>query len=252
MMNITEVPNDALNVSTCHMDCDAPLCDDLPIPLNTMASGHALGICGHSGSGKTTLMVSLLGAKKRKGKRQSFRKLFNNIVICSPSIHTISNNLFDGIGGGKKFRAFDDEAIDKVADLEEKEVEEGETNYTLLVLDDVSTALRKDAKLEKRLVQLFQNRRHMNVSIWCITQKYKDFPTGIRSNLSHFATFKPKTVPEMEAIYTEMMPFKKHHMLEFFDHVFSKKHSFLFIDMSLRELPGFVFYHNFNRLHITT
>ena len=250
-MEITEIPNDDLSISTCKMNCDAPLCDDLPVPLTSMVSGHALAIVGHSGSGKTTLMVSLLSAKRKKGKRQSFRKLFNNIVIVSPSTHTINNDLFEGLDGGKKFSSFSHDVIDKVAELSEKEVGEAETNYTLLVLDDVSTALRRDAKLEKRLVQLFQNRRHMDLSIWVITQKYRDLPTGVRSNLSHFITFKPKTLPEMEAIFNEIMPFKKSYMLDFFDYIFGKKHAFLFIDMSLRESGNFEFYKNFNRLTVT-
>ena len=73
----------------------------------------------------------------------------------------------------------------------------------------------------------------------------------VRSNLSHFITFKPKTLPEMEAIFNEIMPFKKSYMLDFFDYIFGKKHALLFIDMSLRESGNFEFYKNFNRLTIT-
>lgn len=250
-MNIEEEENSKLHITKTKMNCDDKL-GDLPPPLDTMVSGSALAIVGHSGSGKTTLMASLLGSNKKKGIRQSFKKLFDNVVIISPSLHTISSGIFKGISDEKKFSVFDNEALDKVDELTEEEPEDEEdTNYTLLILDDVSSQLKKNKQLEKRLISLFQNRRHKQLTIWVISQKFKDIPNGIRSNLSHFITFKPKTLPEMEAIYTEMLPFSKKYMLNFFDYLFKERHSFLFVDMSMRNSPNFQYYRKFNRLNIT-
>jgi ABC-type dipeptide/oligopeptide/nickel transport system ATPase component len=249
-MNIEEEENSKLHITKTKMNCDDRL-GDLPAPIDTMVSGSALGIVGHSGSGKTTLMASLLGANKKKGVRQSFKKLFDNVVIISPSLHTISSGIFKGIPENKKFSVFDNEALDRVDELTEEEVEDDETNYTLLILDDVSSQLKKNRQLEKRLTSLFQNRRHKQLTIWVISQKFKDIPTGIRGNLSHFITFKPKTLPEMEAIYTEMLPFSKKYMLDFFDYLFKERHSFLFVDMSMRNSANFMYYRRFNKLNIT-
>ena len=248
-MNIEEEENSKLHINKTKMNCDDKL-GDLPLPLDTMVSGSALGIVGHSGSGKTTLMASLLGANKKKGVRQSFKKLFDNVVIISPSLQTISSGIFKGIPENKKFSVFDNEALDRVDELTEEEVDDDETNYTLLILDDVSSQLKKNRQLEKRLTSLFQNRRHKQLTIWVISQKFRDIPTGIRGNLSHFITFKPKTLPEMEAIYTEMLPFSKKYMLEFFDYLFKERHSFLFVDMSMRKSPNFEYYRKFNKLNI--
>jgi len=249
-MNIEEEENSKLHITNTKLQCDDRL-GDLPAPIDTMVSGSALGIVGHSGSGKTTLMASLLGANKKKGVRQSFKKLFDNVVIISPSLHTISSGIFKGIPENKKFSVFDNEALDRVDELTEEEVEDDETNYTLLILDDVSSQLKKNRQLEKRLTSLFQNRRHKQLTIWVISQKFKDIPTGIRGNLSHFITFKPKTLPEMEAIYTEMLPFSKKYMLDFFDYLFKERHSFLFVDMSMRNSANFMYYRRFNKLNIT-
>ena len=250
-MNIAEEENDRLYITTTRMNCDDRL-GNLPPPLDTMVSGSALAIVGHSGSGKTTVMASLLGANKKKGVRQSFKKLFDNVVIVSPSLHTITSGIFKGIPEEKKFSKFDNEALDKVDELTEEEIEDDDdTNYTLLILDDVSSQLKKNRQLEKRLVSLFQNRRHKQLTIWVISQKFKDIPTGIRSNLSHFITFKPKTIPEMESIYTEMLPFSKKYMLDFFEYLFAEKHSFLFVDMSMRKSANFEFYRKFNKLNIS-
>ncbi len=62
----------------------------------------------------------------------AFGTIFNNIVIVSPSTHTINNDLFEGLDGGTKFSSFSHDVIDKVAELSEKEVGEAETNYVLL------------------------------------------------------------------------------------------------------------------------
>jgi|TARA_R110002012_G_scaffold98492_2_gene236127 ABC-type dipeptide/oligopeptide/nickel transport system ATPase component len=249
-MNIDEEENDKLHITKTKMNCDDKL-GNLPPPLDTMVSGSALAIVGHSGSGKTTLMASLLGSNKKKGIRQSFKKLFDNVVIVSPSLHTISSGIFKGISDEKKFSTFDDEALDKVDELTEEEVDDDETNYTLLILDDVSSQLKKNRALEKRLTSLFQNRRHKQLTIWVISQKFRDIPTGIRSNLSHFITYKPKTLPEMEAIYTEMLPFSKKYMLQLFEYLFKERYSFLFVDMSMRKSPNFEFYRKFNKLYIS-
>ena len=69
-MNIEEEENSKLHINKTKMNCDDKL-GDLPLPLDTMVSGSALGIVGHSGSGKTTLMASLLGANKKKGVRHA-------------------------------------------------------------------------------------------------------------------------------------------------------------------------------------
>jgi hypothetical protein len=89
--------------------------------------------------------------------------------------------------------------------------------HSIVIFDDVGSQLKKSQQVEKKLVQLVQNRRHLFTSTIFIVQKFKDLPTGLRSNMSHFATFRPKNLIERDAIMSEMFPFKKDDTDQIFD-----------------------------------
>jgi len=122
-----------------------------------------------------------------------------------------------------------------------------------LILDDIGAQLRKSAGAEKQLVSLLQNRRHVFCSVFILVQKFRDLPTGIRNNMSHFITFRPKNQLEMEGICAEMMPFCKKNYQQIMDYVFDNddKVSFLMIDMSLKETNKFRYFNKFNEMTIT-
>jgi hypothetical protein len=88
------------------------------------------------------------------------------------------------------------------------------------------------------------------VSIFILVQKFRDVPTGIRNNLSHFITFLPKNNVEKEAIFTELFPFNKKNANDIIEYVYTSKHDFLFVDMSLKSSNKFEYYKNFNPLNI--
>ena len=82
-----------------------------------------------------------------------------------------------------------------------------------------------------------------------MVQKFRDLPTGIRNNLTHLALFRPVNQKELEAVHEELLPITKKDLPSFVDFVYSKKFNFLFVDMSLQESPGFVFYKNFDLIN---
>ena len=127
--------------------------------------------------------------------RQSYRKLFDDIVYCSPSSSTLNNNPLDDLDEGKKFNEFNNSVLDKIDEIIEENMEEDDPEHTLLILDDVSVAFRKNRPLENRLVNLAtsNNRRHKNLSIIYITQIFNQSPVGLRKNLNLLFIFKPKT-----------------------------------------------------------
>lgn len=235
-MNIEKIPNKELVVKNTANNLDKPLCPYLPDPLPNYA-GFNFVISGASGSGKTTLLTSFMSAKKKNGIRQSYSRLFDNILICSPTLgqgRSVKNDVFKSIPDNQKWTSFNNTTMKEINEMLEENRDNDETS--VLILDDIGAQLRKSAGAEKELVSLLQNRRHMFCSVFILVQKFKDLPMGIRNNMSHFATFRPKNQLEMEAICTETMPFKKKHWQQIMDYVFNNdnKFSFLLIDMSLK------------------
>ena len=252
-LEIQEEPNKKLKIMNTSINLDKTLADDLPLPLPNY-SGFNFVISGPSGSGKTTLLTSIMSSRKKKGIRQSYRNLFDKILICSPTLGQAKSQKKRPIPRrkvGAKWKVFNNETMNEIYKTLEKNREEEE--HSVFILDDIGAQLRKSAGAEKQLVSLLQNRRHVFCSVFILVQKFKNLPTGIRNNMSHFITFRPKNQLDMEAICAEMMPFCKKNYQQIMDYVFDNdgKFSFLMIDMSLKETNKFSYFNKFNEMFIS-
>jgi hypothetical protein len=251
-LDIYTEPNKKLKIFNTANHLDKQLCDDLPTPLPNY-SGFNWVISGASGSGKTTLMTSVMSARKKNGVRQSYRKVFDKILICSPTLgqgKSAKNDPFHDVPGDRKWKTFNNETMDEIYKTLEANREDDE--HSILILDDIGAQLRKSAGAEKQLVSLLQNRRHVFTSVFILVQKFKDLPTGIRNNMSHFVTFRPKNILEEESICSELLPFKKQCWRQIMDYVFSNedKFSFLMVDMSLKHTNKYLYYNKFDPMTI--
>jgi ABC-type dipeptide/oligopeptide/nickel transport system ATPase component len=247
-LHIQEQANKDLEIENTKNNLDKPLADDLPFPLPNY-SGFMMCISGSSGSGKTTALYSIMLKKKMKNKRQSYRKLFDKIYVVSPTIGKASmkKDPFSKLPESQKSCSL---SLQCLMELEDEFAENREDNkHSCLILDDVGSQLKKNGVYQK-LTQIIQNRRHNFVSIFILVQKFRDVPTGIRNNLSHFITFLPKNNVEKEAIFTELFPFNKKNANDIIEYVYTSKHDFLFVDMSLKASNKFEYYKNFNPLNI--
>jgi len=180
----------------------------------------------------------------------------DHIYIVSPTLgnKSMKKDEFSKLPQDQIYRELTLEALSELSDTFEKNRDEDE--HSIIILDDVGSQLRKSAAIEKKLVQLCQNRRHLFLSVIFIIQKWKDLPTGIRNNLSHAAFFRPKNMPERESIMMELFPFKKTETESIFDYVYEKdedkdRYSFLFVDMSLKKTSKYRYFKCFNELEIT-
>lgn len=242
-----------LEIMNTPNNLDTKLADNLIEPLPNY-NGFLWIISGASGSGKTTLLTSIMSQKSKKGRpKKSYRECFNNILICSPTLgngKSLKNDPFADLPEEQVWKEFNHETMDEIMDIIEENNDEDEN--TVLILDDIGAMLRKDAKAEKKLVSLCQNRRHVKCSIFILVQKFKDLPTGLRNNASHFITFRPKNNMEIESIMEEMTPFKKKDWQQIMSYIFDNddKHSFFMIDMSLKKTNKFLFYNKFNQMFI--
>ena len=118
-----EVENKNLAVSKIEMSADKVLLDDkdrsVPFPL-VKTSGFMYQISAASGMGKTTLLMNIISKRAKKGNRQSYRNLFDDIIFVSPSANTLKNNPLDDLDETKKFTDFDSDVLDKIEELLEE------------------------------------------------------------------------------------------------------------------------------------
>lgn len=241
-MNYTTEDNgNELMINSIETGVDGDLIQDLhPALIN---KSHIAVFVGKSKSGKSNLMVNLLSKGKKDGVRQSYKKVFHDIIIVSPSLKSFKNNIFEDIDEEKQFDKLNFDTLDFIdtftemnADLEKN---------TLVVLDDVGSSLRVN---ERFLGLQTQKHRHRRTTWFIVAQKYRDLPTSIRANLSALYLFRPISLKELDAIYEELLPFNKKNLIQFINWVFDTKYNFLYIDMSLEKSSSPIYYKNFKRI----
>ena len=251
MLKINEVLNNQLRVHNTPNNLDKPLADDLPEPLPNY-SGFSMLICGASGSGKTTLLYSIMSKGRKKGVRQSYKGIFDKVYIISPTMgkDSIKDDPFKTIPENQIWRSLTKDALDELDETLDDNRKEGLNS--IVILDDVGSQLRKSAAIDKKLTSMIQNRRHQYTSYITLLQKFRDAGTGIRNNISHFITFRPKNKPEQEAISNELFPYDSKKNIQILNYVFERdnNYAFLFVDMSLKKTNKFIFYSGFNPLVI--
>ena len=213
-------------------------------------NGFCWVIVGSSGSGKTTLLYSLMKGRKSKGVRHGYNKVFDKIYVVSPTIgnESIKNDPFKALPEDQIYRELTLDNLDEIQ--ENLEQNRSDEINSVLILDDVGSELKKSKAIEKKLISIIQNRRHLYTSIFILLQKFRDAPTGIRNNMSHFTSFRPKNMIERESIINEMFNFNKEQSNSLMEYVFDDKHDFLYVDLSLRNSGQYQFYKNFNLLEI--
>ncbi len=252
------IPNKNLGApESVAMTCDKELASDIPDPLPKQ-SGFLMLVVGSSGSGKTSFLINMISKKKKKGKgRQSLIHCFDKIVVCSPSLKTLKEDIFEKIDDSQKYSDFDDCMNDIYDHMKQSEALSNTDNHAdqtnLLIIDDCATQLKTNRQREMQLVSLLQNRRHLGgggLSCILISQKYNMIPTGIRSNLSHLALYRCKTLQEEDTIVNEVLPIDKKVARQLFDFVFDKKYQFLFVDMTLTKSNKLRFFKCFDEINL--
>jgi len=238
------IPNKTLSNPPHVMKCDncfhADLCDPLP------NQSFCMYICGRPGSGKTSLLVSLLTNKPIKGKKCSYRKLFDHIIVCSPSIKTLGNNIFDKLPEEQKFEDFDLNLLNFIDEFTESL--DPSKEKTLIILDDVASQLKRSMVCEKLLTKLQQNRRHRGLSFIILSQQYKSLPLSCRSTITNLIMFRPINIKEFTFPAEELIPINKKIISEFMQFIFDKKYNFLLIDMSLLKSAKYRYFKNFDQV----
>lgn len=245
-----EQENKILDVGKVNMRTDAKLMDDkgrsVPYPL-VANSGHCYIFSGASRSGKTTAMINVLSKRAKDGIRRSYRGLYDDIIIVSPSLHTLDNNIFEDIADDKKFDELSLEVFDKIEEITSEN--QPEDKHTLVLFDDVATYL-KNGDIQRQFINCVNNRRHKNLNIYIVCQVYNQVPPQIRKNIDLLFLFKPKTKMETESVINDYFIMPKAKVLELFDFIYRDRYDFLLLDLTLRKGAKYLYFRNYNEIII--
>jgi hypothetical protein len=219
------------------MLCDTPISPQITEPLPS--SSHFMAFISPPGGGKTSTSIAWLTNK------EMYHKVFHNIYLVMPSNSrdSIKGQPFAKHDPAKMFDELTYEVLELVKQNCERDSREG--FYSLLFLDDVASEL-KNNDIQRLLKQLVLLRRHLKLSIWCLSQNFNLMPLSIRKTLSHAVIInKPANKKELENVFTELVYLNKDDQQQLANHVWKQPHDFLFMDIKNGKL-----YRNFNRLEI--
>ena len=175
-------------------------------------------------------MVSI---KSNKDKTSSFRKRFDNIIICMPKSSRMSLKkkyfFVKELPEENLFSSLDEETMDLITMMIDENRENNEN--TLLILDDQTANLKKSVYLMNQLNKFVWNRRHLKLCIWITMQNYTSLALSARKNISHAFIWK-SSKRENEILMEELFEMKKDLSLDILK-LYKKesKHDFIFIDV---------------------
>ena len=205
-------------------------------------------ILAQSNSGKTVLIINML--------KKVYLKIYDDIYIISHSINLDRN--WDSIRGDipdENLKSeYDEDDLKKIVDRhlaireKQREAKKRRLGQLLVVLDDVID--NKDVislKMDSLLTTLFIRGRHLGISVWFSSQKYKTaIPRIIRLNCSHYIIFRLSQKSERDAILDEFSALVPMDVLnEIYDKATNERFSFLYIDRTKHDINQ-IFHKKFN------
>ena len=242
-MYSTEPPKEEISIRKIPTNIDNRLADNINALLPS--KHHVTAFVGSSGSGKTNTVINLLTARRKKGIRNGYRRVYDKILIVSPTLASLKNNIFEGLPDDQKFDRLDGEVLDSISAF----LEEHDDKDKLIVFDDVGSQLKA---FDTQIGLLIQKYRHDRTSYWFVGQKWKDLNPKIRLQLTHLYLFRPVNNFESLSIADEILPIPRKELQAFMSFVFDRKYQFLYIDMSLTNSNKYLYYKGFDLIKFET
>lgn len=179
--------------------------------------------CSKAGGGKTSMIVSLLNSSNL------FKKVYHTIYLFmgQNSRDSIKGSFFDK--NIPDDQIFDELNIDNLNEVYEKIKEDASEGYkSLILMDDVQKSL-KDKDVEKQLLHMVNNRRHLGLSLWLANQNYIALPKQVRFGLTDIFLFNVSR-KELENINDEQLELHKDVYSNVIKLCFKKDHDFMYIN----------------------
>jgi hypothetical protein len=261
MLRIQERVNKKIAIKPVKMNTNPPIPNGQP-PFDRY--NFALLICGQPNSGKSSFFFDQL-TRPKSGDTPSgmFYKKFHKVHIFSPSTHTLGRKLY--VPEDQIYKEFDPEVIGTIieeqqADFEEvrqaneeikeynkthKDKEElQEIQQVLIVFDDMMADIAKDKS--RQFMRMIMNRRHLGITVVCMTQVFNRIPAKLRKGFSDVMLFKTKNRKELDSIREELTAFNPKEFDELVEATLQNQHDFVLFKTYSDEI-----YRNLNPLMIT-
>ena len=224
--NITIKKNAKPDLDICEMLCDKGLNPKLDkYELTKFINAHTSNLLlGRPGSGKTSLLYSLF--------KKPLKKCFHTIYLFQPSTSRASmkDKLFDKLPDDQKYEELNFDNLEEVL----SRIESSEDENHCIIMDDCGSALKDPACL-KMLKQIFQNRRHLHVSIYFLCQTYYSVPKDLRKLFNNLFVFKVAK-NELLSIFDELVESKAKYILDISKTVFDNVYNFLFMNVDSQRI----------------
>ena len=239
-MRIREVPNKRMaGLTAPKFMCDECIVDRDIEPLENKA--FFMAVLGRPGSGKTSFCVASLTSRRPK----IYHKAFHHLWVFMPRASRASmkvdpfariRNVYDELDFTNLNHAF--EEIKKQGPNPD-----GSYQTNLILIDDFATSL-KDHTIQRLLLDIIVNRRHLHTSIMIMSQVYRAIPLPLRKNLSSVLQCgKIVNKAEWRSLQEEVFHLDTDTMAQVMAHAFQRPHDNLLVRLD----TGHVF-RNLNRL----
>ena len=205
---------------------------------NLPKTSHTSLFVGQPSSGKSSLMEYMLSNKS------CYNRKYDNIILVAPatSMKCFDKSVFKEHPDEKKFKELTKENLIEIIKMIEESRDKEEN--TLLILDDVQANL-KDPFVEKKLIQMFSNFRHMRTTIWILAQNLILVPKQIRILAQNYFLFQPYHRTEFEYIKDEVLSWiPRKEVMSILNYIYDEPHNFLMVNKKKKQL-----YKNFNLLN---
>lgn len=260
-LTIKEKINKKVKLKPIKMNTNSPIPNGQP-PFDRY--NFALLVVGVPNSGKSTFVFSQLTQPPRNGDPAGiFYKKFHRIFIFSPSIHTIDKKIH--VPEDQIFREFDIEKLQEILEAQDqdridvdeanreidewnkenpkKKKDKEEIQQILIIFDDLMSDIATDKS--KTFLRMIMNRRHMGVSVICMTQVFNRIPAKFRKGFSDVILFKTKNRKELETVREELTSFNPKEYDQLIETTLKIPHDFLLFKTNSNEI-----YRNLNELII--
>jgi GTPase SAR1 family protein len=184
---------------------------------------------GRAGSGKTSMIVSLLNTP------ELFKKVYHNVFLFmgKNSRDSIKGSFFDRkIAPDDIFDELTEDNLEVVYNTIMSDSEEG--YRSLIIMDDVQKSL-KDHEVQKMLLHIVNNRRHLKTSIWCANQNYINLPRSVRMGLTDMFVWKVNK-REMENIFSEQIEQHKDKFQDVLKLLYKEPHDFFYLNTNSQRM----------------
>ena len=165
---------------------------------------HSAIICGATGSGKTVFALNLL--------RTEYRNFFKYIIIVCPTwkynkAYLSQKWLFDNpervfLIDPKELCSKSDDPLNDTLKLFFETYGKLDESHVLFLVDDCSSQ-KGMTKKKRMLSELAFSGRHLNCSVWILTQKYNSVLTDLREQIKWLALFYCKDRDSFEEALRE-------------------------------------------------